>query len=39
LHFFELYRLDLDSHSHRLGEEILDICRGPGIETIAVEWD
>jgi hypothetical protein len=31
----ELYLLDLDSHSHGLGEEILDIRRGPEIEALA----
>jgi hypothetical protein len=37
LHFFELYRLDLDSHSHALSEEIPDIGRGPEIETAVAE--
>jgi len=39
LHFFELYRLYLDSHAHGLGQEFLDIGGGPDIETVAVEAD
>ncbi len=39
LHFFELYRLDLHSQAHGLGEEILDISRGPEIQTVAIEAD
>src|SRR5665213_1678047 len=39
LHFFELYRLNLRSHAHGLGEEIPDIRRGPEIDTVAVEAD
>jgi hypothetical protein len=39
LHFFELYRLDLNSHSHGLGDETLDISCRPEIQTVAVEAD
>jgi hypothetical protein len=39
LHFFELHRLDLDSHAHALGEEIPDIGSRPEIETVAIEAD
>jgi hypothetical protein len=39
VHLFELYRLDLDSHPHGLGEEFLDIGGGPGIASVTVEAD